>query len=216
MRIMVLGCGRVGSGLAYRLEVDRHDVTVVDHDPGAISRLGPGFAGRAIIGDALDRSILEDGGIGTADALAAVTGSDEVNAVLARLASTRFRVPRVVARMYEPHQAHLYGRLGALTISPVEWGVTRLANLLTQSELADVAAIGGGNVLVVEVTVTPGLAGRNADELRIPGETRLISVTRAGRTFIADGPVALETGDLVAIAVVRGAESRLEEMLGRE
>jgi len=215
MRILVLGCGRVGSGLGYRLEVDRHDVTVIDRDRNAISRLGRGFSGRALVGDALSRATLEDGGIAEVDALAAVTGSDEVNAVVARLASSRYRVPRVVARMYEPRQAHLYGRLGALTISPVEWGVTRLASLLTQSELAEVTAIGGGAVLIMEITVSSSIAGKSAGELEIPGETKLVTITRAGRSFFGDPGVVLETGDLVGIAVSRGAEERLQTLLGR-
>jgi len=215
MKVIVIGCGRVGSGLVGLLDIDRHDVTVVDLEPKAIGRLGKGFGGRSLVGNALDHDVLEEAGIAEADALAAVTGSDEVNAVVSRLALRRFRVPRVVARMYEPRQADLYGRLGVLTISPVEWGITRVAHLLTLSDLAPIASF-GGRVHLLEATISPTLAGRRAGELEVPGEARVISVTRSGRTFLGDRATALETGDVVAVAVAQGSETRLQQLLGVE
>ena len=213
MKVLVVGCGRVGSGLAASLEIDSHAVTVIDREPKAMARLSRGFAGRSVVGNALDRDVLEQAGIGEADALAAVTGSDEINAVVSRLASRRFRVPRVVSRMYEPRQADLYGRLGVLTISPVEWGVTRVAQLLTLSDLAPIVSI-GGRVNLVEATIAPSLAGRRAGELEVPGEARVISVTRSGRTFLGDRATLLESGDVVAVAVTQGSETRLQQLLG--
>lgn len=215
MKVIVIGCGRVGSGLVRLLEIDRHDVTVVDLEPKAIGRLGKTFGGRSLVGNALDRDILEEAGIAETDALAAVTGSDEVNAVVSRLALRRFRVPRVVGRMYEPRQADLYGRLGVLTISPVEWGITRLAHLLTLSDLAPITSF-GGRVHLLEATISPTLAGRRAGELEVPGEARVISVTRSGRTFLGDRATALEAGDVVAVAVTQGSETRLQQLLGVE
>jgi trk system potassium uptake protein TrkA len=213
VKVLVVGCGRVGSGLAASLEIDGHDVTVVDRESKAIGRLSKGFAGMSVVGNALDRDVLEQAGISEADALAAVTGSDEINAVVSRLASRRFRVPRVVSRMYEPRQADLYGRLGVLTISPVEWGITRVAQLLTLSDLAPIVSI-GGRVNLVEATISPSLAGRRADELEVPGEARVISVTRSGRTFLGDRATLLETGDVIAVAVTQGSETRLEQLFG--
>jgi trk system potassium uptake protein TrkA len=213
VKVLVVGCGRVGSGLAANLQIDRHDVTVIDREPKAVGRLAKGFAGLTVVGNALDRDVLEQAGIGEADALAAVTGSDEINAVVSRLASRRFRVPRVVSRMYEPRQADLYGRLGVLTISPVEWGITRVAQLLTLSDLAPIISI-GGRVNLVEATIAPSLAGRRAGELEVPGEARVISVTRSGRTFLGDRATLLESGDVVAVAVTQGSETRLQQLLG--
>jgi trk system potassium uptake protein len=216
MNVVVIGCGRVGSGLAYRLGIDRHEVTVIDNNPTTLARLGPGFTGRSLVGDGLDRATLEDAGVAEADALAAVTGKDEVNAVVARLAVLRYRVPRVVARMYEPRQADLYSRLGVLTISPVEWGIARLGNLLTMRDISPLTSIGGGGAHLLEAEIPSGLAGRHARELEIPGESRIVSVTRAGRTFLADRATVLEAGDMVAIAVASGAETRLQQLLGGE
>jgi trk system potassium uptake protein TrkA len=214
MRAVVIGCGRVGSALAYLLEMNGTQVTIVDRDAKALQRLGEGFHGEMLIGVGLDQDLLERAGVSKADALAAVTGSDETNAVLARLATRRFRVPRVVARMYDPRQADLYRRLGVMTISPVEWSVTKFGHLLSLQDLAPISAIGAGQVQVVEASVTPGLAGRAAGELEVPGETRLIALTRAGRTFLGASNVILEPGDVASIAVTSGSETRLQQLLG--
>jgi trk system potassium uptake protein TrkA len=116
--------------------------------------------------------------------------------------------------MYDPRQADLYRRLGVMTISHVEWSVTKFGHLLSLQDLAPISAIGAGQVQVVEASVTPGLAGRAAGELEVPGETRLIALTRAGRTFLGASNVILEPGDVVSIAVTSGSETRLQQLLG--
>lgn len=213
MRIILVGCGRVGSGLAYRLQADGHQITVIDEDSRAVERLGPGYLGDMLVGSALDQAVLRQAGITGADALAAVTGSDEINAVVARLAAQRFRVPRVVARMYDPGEAGLYSRLGVLTISPVEWGISRLAHLLTLRDAAHTVTLGAGRIHLLEVVVPAGWDGRRAVDLEVLGETRVISVTRAGQTMLADAITRLQIGDVLAIAVMAGSEAHLEQML---
>src|SRR5690606_18128502 len=125
MRFIVIGCGRTGAGLARRLEADGHDVTVVDTDAGAFDRLGPTFPGTTVHGVGFDRDVLARAGIDSADGLAAVTGNDEVNAVVARLASRMFHVPKVVARLHDPREAEIYRRLGVQVVAPVDWSIHR-------------------------------------------------------------------------------------------
>src|SRR4030042_1184683 len=108
MRIIIIGCGRMGSGLAQTLSLRGHAVTVVDRDPQAFERLGPAFKGKTLTGIGFDRDVLLRAGIERADGLAAVTFSDEANVVAARLASNIFHVPRVVARLYDPRKAEIY------------------------------------------------------------------------------------------------------------
>ena len=214
MRAIVIGCGSVGEGLARRLSTQGHTVTVVDRDPGSLDRLGTAFGGRTVAGTGFDRGVLEEAGIGEADAVAAVTGSDEVNAVVARLATRRFRVPRVVARMYDPRQADLYRRLGVLTISPVAWGIGRLSELLTLRDVGTVVSLGSGQVDLVEVEVPALLAGRQTGELEAAGELRVVAVTRGGRTFVPDPPAVFARGDLIHVVVAAGAGARLQALLG--
>jgi Trk K+ transport system NAD-binding subunit len=96
MKVIIIGCGRVGSGLTQVMGRRGHDVTVIDKDPVSLERLGPAFKGRKILGIGFDRDILLEAGILRADALAAVTVSDEANVVSARLARQVF-LPRVAA-----------------------------------------------------------------------------------------------------------------------
>lgn len=214
MRVLVIGCGRVGSGLAKALEEAGHEVTVVDLDPKSFDRLGSGFRGRKLVGVGFDLDVLERAGIRRVDALAAVSGSDEANAVVGRLATRHFRVPRVVARLYDPGQADLYRRLGVLTISQVTWGVQRMIELLTQAGVGAVLSLGGGQVDLVEARVPELLVGRKVSELDLPGELEVVAVSRAGRTFLPSGPVLFEAGDVVHVAVAAGAAGRLQQLLG--
>ena len=108
MKILIIGCGRQGAELAKNLCLDASEVTVVDNDPSAFGRLGPSFRGRIIQGDGLDRDVLVQAGIEMTDGVAAVTASDEINIVAARLARQVFRVPRVVARVHDPLKAGIY------------------------------------------------------------------------------------------------------------
>lgn len=134
MKLMVVGCGRVGAELALSLQGD-HQVAVVDARAEAFDRLGPDFVGRTIQGDGLDRDALLRAGIETADGLAAVTASDNVNAIVARIAQSIFGVERVVARLYNPRREPVYRKLNIQTISSSSWGAHRIEELLTQQEL---------------------------------------------------------------------------------
>lgn len=214
MRVVVLGCGRVGAGLSSALAAAGHEVTVVDQDATSLERLGPAFSGRRLQGSALDRRVMEAAGIERAAAVAAVTGSDEVNAVAARLAVRRFRVPRAVARLYDPAKAALYRRLGVQTVSPVEWGTRRILELVTAARVGATAALGAGQVDLVDVPVTPALDGRPITEIEVPTEIKVMALTRAGRTFLPDHPVRFASGDVAHVAVAAGAMGRLEDLLG--
>lgn len=215
MRYVIVGCGRVGSALASRLALDGHDVGVLDHDPAALRRLEPGFTGRAFSAMGFDRDALVEAGIERADALAAVTGSDEVNAVVARAAKRLFRVPRVVARLYDPRTAEIYRRLGVQTISPVAWATSRLTELMVLVDVAAVTTLGAGQVDLVEAVAPPLLDDRPIGELEVPGEIRVATVTRAGATFIPDAAARFHAGDIVSLAVAGGSAERLEHLMGR-
>ena len=214
MNIVILGCGRVGSGLARALALRRHAVTVVDADPAAFSRLGPSFAGRTVTGSAIDRETLLSAGVERADGVAAATASDEANVVCARLAIQVFRVPRVVARLYDPLKAEIYRRLGVQTVTPVKWAVHRMTDLLCYSHLDAVATLGSGEVDIVETEVPPLLVGRTVTELKVPGEVRVVAVTREGRTFLPVDGTVFHKGDRLHIAVLGASSERLQSLLG--
>jgi len=214
VRIIVIGCGRMGSGLAQALSQRGHSVTVVDSDPEAFSRLGSSFKGRTVPGSAVDRETMLSAGVDRADGLAAVTASDEANVVAARLAMQVFHVPRVVARLYDPRKAEIYRRLGLHTITPVTWGIQRMAELLCYSRLDAVASLGSGDVDVVEAEVTPLLVGKQVSELTLQGEIHVVSITRGGKTFLPSLATAFHKGDTVHVAVLGSSVDRLKTLLG--
>jgi trk system potassium uptake protein TrkA len=196
------------------LDTARHAVTVVDSDPSVFERLGSTFGGVSIAGIGFDRDVLLRAGIETADGIAAVTGDDEVNAVVARVAGRIFRVPKVVARLYDPGKAQIYRRLGVQVVAPVDWGIHRAADLLTFSEVGAIMSLGTGQVDLVEVDLPHLLDGRPVNELSAPGEVIPIAISRAGRTFIPTAGTTMQAGDIVHLAVVAASRVRLESMLG--
>jgi trk system potassium uptake protein TrkA len=214
MRIVVIGCGRMGSGVSEALARGGHSVTVVDSDPKAFVRLSPAFPGRTIVGVGFDRDVLAEAGVDRADGLAALSGSDEANAVAARMARVIYRVPRVVARLYDPRKAEIYRRLGLQVISPVTWGVNRVAELLGFTTLDAVFSVGAGGVDIVVAEVPFLLDGRPAGELTAPGEVHPIAITRAGRTLLATPATTLHEGDIVHLAMLSSAGPRAAKLLG--
>jgi trk system potassium uptake protein TrkA len=214
MKIMIIGCGRMGAGLALYLSQSGHIVTVSDNDPSAFERLGPAFTGKTFLGDALNRDILVQAGIEGADALAALTPNDSINLVVARLAREVFQVPKVIARMHDPRKAEIYRRLGVQTISTVTLGMQRLAELLTFSRLNIVHSLGNGDVGIVESEIPLLLVGRIVNDLTVSGEIRFIAISRGGRTIIPTLGTVFEKGDMVHIAVSITSVDRLKNLLG--
>jgi trk system potassium uptake protein len=213
MNVLVLGCGRVGEGVARELDARGVEATVVDRDASALERLGAGFSGRKEVGSILDRDVLTRAGIADADAVAVVTGSDEVNAVASLTARSRFRVPVVVARLYDPRVADIHQRLGIRTLAPVTWGIQRIADLVTASSVHPTVSLGTGGVEVVELRVPALLDGSSAAEIEVLGEIDVIAITRHGRTAIATSATPLREGDLAHVAVATAAIGRLERLL---
>jgi trk system potassium uptake protein TrkA len=210
--MIIIGCGRMGAGLAQALAQRGHTVTVVDNDPTAFEVLGPAFNGKTVAGVGFDRDVLLQAGIERADGLAAVTASDEANVVAARLARLVFRVPRVVARLYDPRKAEIYRRLGILTISTTTWGIQRIAQLLCYSDLDVVMSLSSA-VDLVQVNVPPLLVGRSTQALTVPGEVHLVAIDRAGKTLLPTPETAFQEGDLLYMAVLAESADRLKALL---
>lgn len=214
MRILVVGCGRMGAAIAYDLVRRGHGVAVIDQDSVAFERLVPWFTGDTVAGIGFDRNVLLQAGIEKADGLAAVTDSDEVNVVTARAAKQFFRVPKVVARLYDPRKAEIYQRLGVQTISQESWGVHRAIELLCYSRLETVVSLGSGEVDMVESEIPHLLVGRPVSELTAPGEVVVVAISRHGKTFIPMLTTEFRDGDLVHLALHVTSGERLKGLLG--
>ncbi|MFO7634674.1 MAG: TrkA family potassium uptake protein [Caldilinea sp.] len=212
MRFIIVGCGRAGFRLVKVLLAQGHVVTAIDRNREALVDVAHLANVRTVCGVAIDREVLLEAGIQQADGLAAVTGQDEANVVVARLARQIFHVPRVVARVFDPRKADIYRRLGVLTISPVAWGVDRMAEALLSAHVSPLISLGNGDLHLVQVKVMPTLVGRALAALAVPGEIQVTAIQRSGRTFLPGAETVFVTGDVLYLAVTSGALPRLEAL----
>ncbi len=118
MKIVIMGCGRVGAQLASLLDREGHDVTILDIDAYSFRRLPPDFNGTALLGNGIDEEALKRAGIEEADAFVVVTQGDNRNVMAAQIAKHIFNVPKVICRIYDPLRQELYSTLGLEAISP--------------------------------------------------------------------------------------------------
>lgn len=215
MNVIVVGLGRMGTGLARKLDRQGHNVCAVDQDPERLELLGDGFAGRKVCGVGIDRGVLEKAGIERASAVVSCTTSDETNIVIARIARDSYRVPRVIARMYDVSKAETYRRLGIQTISTTDWGVRRACELLTYHQQDSVLAVGTGEVQIVRVDVPTLLEGHPVREISAIGEVKVVAVSHNSQTFIPTEGTVLGHGDVVYAAVASSAQEKFAHMLGK-
>jgi trk system potassium uptake protein len=120
MKILIMGCGRVGARLASLLDEDGHEVTILDNDTYSFRRLPPSFSGTALFGNGTDEEALKKAGIEETDIFVAVTQGDNRNVMACQIAKHIFKVPRVVCRIYDPLREEMYSALGLETISPTK------------------------------------------------------------------------------------------------
>ena len=213
MKIIIVGCGRLGSDLAVRLCVHGNDVAVIDHMPGSFNNLPPSFQGRLIEGEALREDVLHRAGIEKADALAAVTNIDALNAVVAHLARTVYHVPNVVVRNYDPHSRALHEAFGLQTVSSTSWGSQRIEDLLYHSDVKTVFSAGNGEVDVYEFIVPESWNERKLQEFYIPDETNVSILTRAGKAMLPAPEMLLECGDIVVVSATQEGAREIRRKL---
>lgn len=130
MKVVIMGCGRVGSALATMLDAEGHQVTLLDVEPWSFRRLPATFKGRAMVGSGTDEDALRRANIEEADAFIALTQGDNRNIMSSQIAKHIFHVPRVVCRIYDPIREELFHKLGLETTSPTKVGSKLLKDLL--------------------------------------------------------------------------------------
>jgi trk system potassium uptake protein TrkA len=201
VHVVVVGCGRVGSGLAVALEAADHSVAVIDRRPQAFSRLPDDFQGRILVGVGFDRDLLDVAGIGEAGAVAAVTNGDNSNITVARVARETYGVERVVARIYDPRRAAIYERLGIPTIATVQWTTERVLRRILPDSPAVEWTDPSAKVVLVERRLPSVWAGRKLEELDSADLARVAGLSRVGVSRVAAPSLVLQDGDLVFAAV---------------
>jgi trk/ktr system potassium uptake protein len=213
VRVIIVGCGRVGSELTIQLGKAGHDVTIVDKRPSAFDRLPPGFEARTIVGLGFDRELLVEAGVKEADAFISVTNGDNSNIVSARVAREYFHVPKVIARIYDPRRAEIYERLNIPTVATTTWGVKQILLMLSHEREEIKESLAGGDLFRMRLEIAPHLVGKPVRALNVEGKILVAGVDRGGHGFIPVASSSFQEGDVVHLILHKDAMDLLDEML---
>jgi trk system potassium uptake protein TrkA len=209
MHVIIVGCGRVGAGLAAGLTREGHSVAIVDKQAGAFRRLPEGFPGQKVVGFGFDRGHLMEAGAERADALAAVTSGDNSNILTARIARENFEIPNVVARIYDPRRAEIFQRLGIPTVPSVSWTIDQVFRRILPGAGAVEWSDGSGRLKLLERPLPQAWAGKHIVSALGQGGVRLVAVTRATVATIEVDDLVGQEGDLLQLMVTDAGMDRL-------
>ena len=140
MNALVIGCGRVGSTIALQLHKEGWNVTVIDENEDALSRLGENWPGSFVVGHGMDTDLLRGAGIEDADAVVVSTDGDNTNIVIGQVAQKRFGIQCVVARILDPARADFYAARGLRTVCPTKTAIDTLTEAVRACEIPKVSA----------------------------------------------------------------------------
>ncbi len=204
MRYLIVGCGRVGSTLA-KLLVTEHDVVVVDENPAAFKRLGARFGGGVEVGTGIDYDVLKRAGAERADGFVAVTDGDNRNVMAALIAQRMFRIPKIVARIYDPPRGQLYRDLGIETFSPTTLGAQIIRDLLLDSPYTSMPSFDFGNLTTLVATVSIAQSGKRVADVEQDGKIRIAAIRQLGSVRVAAPNDILKEGDEISAIVAPDA-----------
>jgi trk/ktr system potassium uptake protein len=200
VHVVIMGCGRVGSTLARNLQKREHSVAVIDVNPEAFRRLGPGFSGDKISGYGFDQAVLIAAGIEQAGGFAAVSSGDNSNIISARVAREMFGIENVVARIYDPGRAEVYQRLGITTVATVRWTADQILRRLLPEGAEPDFRDPSGAIRVSQRSVPESWIGRPIREFEETG-ARIAFLTRFGEGTMATPELVLQDGDMLHIVM---------------
>jgi trk system potassium uptake protein len=213
VHIVIVGCGRVGSGLGVGLVEQGHSVAIIDRNVKAFRRLPPDWGGTTVVGSGFDRGDLDRAGAHEATSLAAVTSGDNSNILTARIARETYEIPNVVARIYDPRRAQIYLRLGIPTVATVSWTIDQVRRRLVPNAVESEWTDSTGTLSLVERELPARWAGKRLADLSVPGEVTVVAVTRAGVVRLDFGDLVGQEGDVVHLMVTDSALEKFNTRL---
>ena len=139
MKAVVIGCGRVGASVAKQLAGDGWNVTCVDDDELALTRLGD-WRGGFVVGHGMDLDVLDRAGVAKADAAVVSTDGDNSNIVIGQMLQRRYAIGCVVVRIFDPRRADFYAERGLRTVCPTKTSIATLADIVRACDAAPVGS----------------------------------------------------------------------------
>jgi trk system potassium uptake protein len=213
MKVVIMGCGRVGAELTVELAKAGHEVAIVDKRKEAFDRLPPGFDAKTFVGVGFDRETLEEAGIKDADAFIAVSSGDNSNILSARVAREYYHVRNVIARIYDPRRAEIYERLNIPTVASVKWTAKQIMLMLFHPTEETHESLGGGELFRMRIEVPSHLVGQPVSSIASEGKVAVMAVDRGGKGFIPDPSSTFQEGDVAHVVVHRDALDTLDDLL---
>lgn len=196
-----MGCGRVGSTLARSLEDRNHTVSVIDSEPDAFRRLGPGFNGDKVTGQGFDQEVLEKAGIRRADAFAAVSSGDNSNIIAARVARETFGIQQVVARIYDPGRAEVYQRLGITTVATVKWTADQVLRRLLPAGAEPNFRDPSGTIRLDQLPAAEAWVGHRTVLFQQQVGCRIAWIDRLGEGILPHRDSVIQEGDILHVVM---------------
>ncbi len=212
MHIVVVGCGRVGSGLAMQLSDEGHSVVVIDKNRDAFRRLVH-FNGRTIHGSGFDRDVLSKAEASQADALAAVTRGDNTNILCARIGRDNYGIKNIVARIYDPQRAGIYMKLGIPTVATSLWTTQQVKRWIIPADDTVEWTDGTATMHLVERVVPDQLAGQKLSHFSFGNNVRLVALVRGGRGRVDIEGLFAQEDDVLEFLVTTEGLTELSDML---
>jgi trk system potassium uptake protein TrkA len=213
VHFVIMGCGRVGATLAQSLEGQGHSVAVIDQNPEAFRRLDVEFSGNKVTGLGFDRDTLQQAGIEDADGFAAVSDGDNSNILAARVVREKYGVDNVVARIYDPHRAEIYQRLGIPTVATVRWTADQVLRRLLPMGATEEHRDSSGHIVLAQVDVHPGWVGRPLRTLEEASGARVAYVTRYGDGVLPTPATVMQENDTVHVLLRTDEAHHVERTL---
>lgn len=219
MNILIVGGGKVGMSLADMLSVQGHVVTIIEMNDAVFAKMQRSVkTAQHIHGDGCNPSILRMAAVETMDAVVAVTGDDEDNLVVAKLAKHEYQVPRVIARVNNPKNEWLFtAKMGVdIAISHSALLARIIHEELSMGDLVPLLKLGGGQISLAEVTVPPEsqVIGGRVDALKLPAECVLATLVRKGALLLPRGDTTIQPGDKIIALVKTEQQAELVRLFG--
>jgi trk system potassium uptake protein TrkA len=200
MNIIIIGCGKVGSKFAQVLSDDGHDVVIVDSDKNAFKLMRHDFSGIMVTGVPIDQDVLKQAGVESADAFAAVTPDDNVNIMACQVAKEIFKVPRVIARIYNPEREQVFHHFGLDTICPTNLTVDVIRSKILGETNTSHHTIAGEAFTFKREPVKSEYVGKKLGAVKIGKNSFIFGVMQNGTFRFPDSKMRLGKDDVLVMA----------------
>ncbi len=210
MKIIIVGCGKVGSALAEQLDREGHEITLIDNKTSAINNINNSLDVLGIIGNGASNSILKAAGIDTADLLIAVTGSDELNllcCLIAKKAGNCHTIARVRNPQYISEIEFIRAGMGlSMVINPELETAADIARLVRLPSAIKIDVFANDKVELLQVRIPKDSVLHNMQIKNIPSQLHcsilVCAVERGEEVFIPSGNSVLQSGDNISIVAI--------------